>query len=87
MDTPAFWAALDALLADASARRTVAMCSESLWWKCHRRLVADAAVLGRGATVLHLGHDGGLAPHAVTSGARVTESGLVAYDEGGLANG
>jgi uncharacterized protein (DUF488 family) len=83
METPAFWVALDRLLAEASDERTAAMCSESLWWKCHRRLVADAAVLGRGATVLHLGHDRRLAPHAVTSGARVTPSGLLAYDAGG----
>lgn len=82
METPAFWVALDGLVADASAERTAAMCSESVWWKCHRRLLADAAVLARGVTVLHLGHDGRLAPHAVTTGARLTESGLVAYDGG-----
>ena len=83
METPAFWAALDGLLMDASAERTAAMCSESVWWKCHRRLLSDAAVLGRGAVVLHLGHDGRLSPHALTTGARTTDTGLLAYDGGG----
>jgi uncharacterized protein (DUF488 family) len=80
METPAFWAALDRLLGEAAGERTAAMCSESLWWKCHRRLLSDAAVLARSATVLHLCHDGRLTPHAVTAGARLTVTGLLAYD-------
>ncbi|MDQ4096482.1 MAG: DUF488 domain-containing protein [Actinomycetota bacterium] len=80
METPAFWAALDRLLDEASAHRTAAMCSESLWWKCHRRLLSDAAVLARSATVLHLGHDGRLTAHVLTASARLTITGLLAYD-------
>jgi uncharacterized protein (DUF488 family) len=81
MRTPPFWAALDRLLADAAADPTAAMCSESLWWRCHRRLLADAAVLVRGAEVLHLDHRGRLAPHRPTEGVR-REGDLLAYDVG-----
>jgi uncharacterized protein (DUF488 family) len=82
MDGPAFGAALDAVLAEAAERPTAVMCSETLWWRCHRRLLSDAAELTRGAEVRHLLHDRRLAPHAVTDGARV-EDGRVVYDVGG----
>lgn len=45
--TAEFVAALDRVL-DEVARHTVAvMCSESVWWRCHRRLIADVTALGR----------------------------------------
>jgi uncharacterized protein (DUF488 family) len=54
MDGPAFRAAVEALVARAGAgERPAVMCAESLWWRCHRMLVADALVL-RGADVVHL---------------------------------
>jgi uncharacterized protein (DUF488 family) len=81
MRTPPFWAALDRLLAEAAAAPTVAMCSETLWWRCHRRLLADAAVLVRGAEVLHLDHRGRLEPHRPTQGVR-RDGDLLAYDLG-----
>jgi uncharacterized protein (DUF488 family) len=81
MRTPAFWTALDRLLAEAAAAPTVAMCSETLWWRCHRRLLADAAVLVRGAEVLHLDHRGRLEPHRPTEGVR-RDGDLLAYDLG-----
>ena len=81
--TRSFALGLRRLLDDAAARPTEALCAETLWWRCHRRLIADAAVLLAGATVVHLGHDGRLAPHRVTEGARLVESGgmtTVVYD-------
>jgi len=80
METPAFLAALDELLAGARDARTAVLCSETLWWRCHRRLIADAATLLRGETVLHLMHDGKLRPHVPTAGARVTPEGTLRYD-------
>ena len=56
------------------------MCSESVWWRCHRRLIADFAVLARGRPVLHLAHDGRLTGHPPASGARLQENGLLVYD-------
>ena len=45
-------------------RRTAIMCAEALWWRCHRRLVADALTV-RGWHVRHLLPDGRLAEHAL----------------------
>jgi uncharacterized protein (DUF488 family) len=80
----AFGAALEALLAEAADAPTAVMCSEALWWRCHRRLIADACALIRGVPVLHLFHDGRLHPHVPTEGARV-DGGLLVYDAGQTA--
>jgi uncharacterized protein (DUF488 family) len=66
------------LLADVEAMtgRVAVMCSESLWWRCHRRLVSDVAVLLHDLDVSHLGHDGKLTAHQPAAGARVTPEGL-----------
>ena len=61
--TADFDAALGEVLAEAARRTTVVMCSENVWWRCHRRLIADVAVLGRGVPVCHLMPDGRLSPH------------------------
>lgn len=79
MRTPEFSAGLHALLEEAEAERTACMCAESLWWRCHRRLVADAAALREQAEVLHLYHDGTTQPHPVTEGCRIDEAGLLVY--------
>jgi uncharacterized protein (DUF488 family) len=81
---PEFRAGLDALLTDAAATaqgdgttgRTAVMCSESLWWRCHRRLIADVLVLLHGVDVCHLQHDGRLVSHVPSAGARTTPEGL-----------
>ena len=89
MRTEQFAAALDGVLTDArltalsgDSGLTTVMCSESVWWRCHRRLLADAAVLLRGAEVRHLMHDGRVVPHQITAGARVGSDGLIVYDGG-----
>lgn len=81
METAEFAAALDETLADAARRRTAVMCAESVWWRCHRRLLADAAELLRGAEVEHLFHDGRVTPHHPTPEARV-DCGRLVYDGG-----
>ena len=78
--TPDFRAALDAVLADAATRTTAVMCSESVWWRCHRRLIADVAALGRGAPVIHHMADGRLNPHRPSSGARRLDGGDLVWD-------
>jgi uncharacterized protein (DUF488 family) len=79
MRSAAFWAALDEVLGRAADARTSLMCSESVYWRCHRRLIADAAVVGRNIPVLHLGHDGRATPHRVTEGLR-DDHGQPVYD-------
>ncbi len=54
MASEEFLAALAGLMAMAAERRSAIMCAEAQWWRCHRRLIADALVI-RGWTVLHLG--------------------------------
>ncbi|RAU92528.1 DUF488 domain-containing protein [Mycobacterium colombiense] len=78
--TPEFDAALDDVLADAVRRTTAVMCSESVWWRCHRRLIADVAVLGRGVAVRHLMPDGRLGPHRPAEGARRRPDGHLVWD-------
>ena len=77
--TEEFRAALDDVLAEAAHARTAVMCSETVWWRCHRRIISDVTVLVRAVPVLHLSHDGRLAPHRPAAGARLTADGLV-YD-------
>ena len=60
----------------ARSQPTAFMCAEAPWWKCHRRLVADA-LLVRGWDVRHIKPDGSLAAHelpdfAVVEGAKIT---------------
>lgn len=76
--TPEFTAALDEVL--AGPRPTVIMCSEAVWWRCHRRLVADVVVLARGGTVGHLMHDGRVVEHLPAEGARLENDGHVVWD-------
>ncbi|HMF04830.1 MAG TPA: DUF488 domain-containing protein [Acidimicrobiia bacterium] len=79
METPEFRDALDVLLTEAATRPTAVMCAESLWWRCHRRLLADSVVLVRGTPVEHLFHDARVEAHRPTPEARVDGSRLV-YD-------
>ena len=82
MRTEGFQAAMDEVLAQAAADRTVVMCAESLWWRCHRRLLADFAVAARGAPVRHLLHDGRIEDHRLSPGLRRRDDGLLVYDAG-----
>ncbi|MER7236302.1 DUF488 domain-containing protein [Streptomyces olivaceus] len=79
--TPEFVAAMDELLAQAARERSAVMCGEAVWWRCHRRLIADFAVLARDTPVDHLMHDGRLTPHSPTPGARLRPDGLLVYDD------
>lgn len=64
------------------------MCAESVWWRCHRRLIADAVMLLHDVVVLHLFHDGRLTPHVPTQAARVERAlepgqpSTIVYDAG-----
>lgn len=77
---PEFLTAMDELLEQAAVRLTAVMCSESLWWRCHRRIIADFAVLARAVPVVHLGHDGRCSEHPPSPGARLRDDGLLVYD-------
>lgn len=79
MRTRPFWDALDEVLGDDGGAHAAVMCSESVWWRCHRRLIADAAMLVEGATVEHIMPGGKLVAHRPTEGVRRDGDRLV-YD-------
>ena len=79
METRAFLDAVDRLVDIANTRAVAVMCSESVWWRCHRRLLADHLRLVEHRDVLHLMHDGRLTPHPTTDGVRA-EDGTLFYD-------
>jgi uncharacterized protein (DUF488 family) len=69
MQTPEFAEGLAALIALAAAERVAVMCAETVPWRCHRSLIADALTV-RGMRVVHI-LDGGEQPHRLTPWARV----------------
>lgn len=81
-DTPVFREAIARLVAPGTPP-TAVMCAETLWWKCHRRLIADAAVV-RGVDVTHLLGVGDQQPHPLHEAVRV-EDGWPVYDVGAQA--
>jgi len=69
-------------LLDVAGEESVAvLCSESVWWRCHRRLLADHLVLVHDVVVEHLFHDGRIARHGPTPEARRSGDHVV-YDVG-----
>ncbi|ATG50668.1 hypothetical protein CFK38_03380 [Brachybacterium vulturis] len=75
-----FRAGISALRDDVSHARTAVMCSEAVWWRCHRRLIADVMLLEHGVEVLDLMHSGQQRPHEPSEGARLGEDGHVVWD-------
>jgi uncharacterized protein (DUF488 family) len=80
MRTPEFLDAVHELLEGAAQRPTTVMCAESLWWRCHRRLIADFVVLSAGVPVVHVMPGGQVEPHRPAGAARLREDGLLVYD-------
>jgi uncharacterized protein (DUF488 family) len=79
MDTPAFRDAVVRLMADAARQPLAFMCAETLWWQCHRRLIADAVAL-RGGEVIHLLGPGEQRPHVLHPDVRAGDDGWPVYD-------
>ncbi|WP_309101974.1 DUF488 domain-containing protein [Microbacterium sp.] len=63
-------------------RRTAVMCSEAVWWRCHRRIIADH-LLARNEEVIHLMGESRQQAAVLTSGAEVREDGAVVYPASG----
>ena len=73
-----FRAGLDRLIEDGRKRRAAFMCSEAVWWRCHRRIVSDH-LIARGETVFHIMGKGRLEPAHLTAGAVIQPNGEVVY--------
>ena len=72
-----FRAALQELRDKGQHERCAVMCAESVWWRCHRRIIADH-LLAAGETVRHI-MDGHIDEAQLNAGARVHDDGTVSY--------
>jgi uncharacterized protein (DUF488 family) len=70
-------AALSELIELVSTKCSAIMCSEGLWWQCHRRIVSDYMTV-RGWEVVHIMPDGKLSPHRQTPFA-IEHRGVIEY--------
>jgi uncharacterized protein (DUF488 family) len=75
MQTAEFAAGIDQLLNLARRLRTTLMCAESLWWRCHRSMIADA-LRARGIDVEHILDARHSTLHPWTAPARIVEGRL-----------
>ena len=73
-----FAAAFDELVRLGDSSRLALMCSEAVWWRCHRRIIADYLLLN-GHAVDHLMAPGHSDHATSTAGARRTAQGNVIY--------
>ncbi|WP_213308374.1 DUF488 domain-containing protein [Paraburkholderia sacchari] len=73
-----FQAGLDHLIELGRSRRCAVMCSEAVWWRCHRRIIADY-LIARGETVFHIMAPGRVVPATLTEGAVVQADGTIVY--------
>ncbi len=78
METEAFREGVERLLKIARSGRTAIMCSEAVWWRCHRSMISDE-LKAEGVRVLHILGAGKIQEHPYTSAARVVE-GRVSYE-------
>ena len=82
MSTAEFARGYERLTSLARESRTAFMCAETLWWRCHRRLIADRLTTDEW-TVTHLFVPGKSETHVVWDAARIDNGNLV-YDAGTL---
>lgn len=73
----AFARDLDDLRERARRQHCALMCSEAVWWRCHRRIISDH-LLAAGDAVFHIMGPGKVEPASLTRGAR-TDGGAVVY--------
>ncbi len=72
----AFGDGLEQLIARADEQPTAIMCSEAVWWRCHRRIIADYLLM-RGRAVLHLMGKDRVEPARMTPAAKRRDGRLV----------
>lgn len=74
---------LDLLLDEGSKQRCAIMCSEAVWWRCHRRIVADY-LIANGETVFHIMGEGRLEPAYLTPAAVIQAGRTIHYPAEGV---
>lgn len=73
-----FQAAFQHLLSEGHRLRCTLMCSEAVWWRCHRRIVADY-LIAAGEEVFHIMERGRMEQARLTEGAVVRADGTIIY--------
>jgi uncharacterized protein (DUF488 family) len=76
--TDAFQEALEQFLEVASREPSALMCSEAVWWRCHRRIVTDY-ILARKIPVIHLLTPQRSEPARLTPFAEIQAKDRIAY--------
>ena len=76
--SPQFHEGLEHLIDEGRRRRCAIMCSEAVWWRCHRRIITDY-LLARGEAVIHIMTSGRVESASLTPGAVVRPDGTIVY--------
>ena len=76
--TPAFKAGLQQLRRLGETHTCAIMCAEAVWWRCHRRIIADY-LLAAGETVVHIMGEGKVEPAQLTNSAVIGPDGVITY--------
>ena len=76
--TDAFQAGFVRLRDLANGERCAIMCSEAVWWRCHRRIISDY-LLAQGAPVMHIMGPGKVEPATLTPNAHPLSNGTLVY--------
>lgn len=74
-----FARALSQLRELSGGRRVALMCSEAVWWRCHRRIIADHLIIAHGREVMHIMGPGKAVDAQPSKGLRKTSKGEVTY--------
>jgi len=75
METKEFHEGINRLVEVTRQARTAMMCSEAVWWRCHRSLISDF-LKANGADVVHIMAIGKSEKHPFTSVARIVDGRL-----------
>jgi uncharacterized protein (DUF488 family) len=75
LESAEFAVGLSELLHFSWRTRTTLMCAEAVWWRCHRRLIADVLCL-RGIEVIHILDTAHAPRHSLASPARIVDGRL-----------
>ena len=76
--TPEFAAGLAQLRILGTRHHCAIMCAEAVWWRCHRRIIADY-LLASGEQVFHILGRGHVDAASLTPGAVVRKDGAIVY--------
>jgi uncharacterized protein (DUF488 family) len=75
METPQFAAGIERLMQLARSQRIAIMCSEAVWWRCHRSLISDYLKVS-GVDVMHIMAAEKSETHPFTSAATIVDGQL-----------